>query len=143
MNVKTFASDSSGRKYKKYFVLLPQHYDKLKSSAIDLKNLSKDEIEMVAILRNSKLSPVTRLKLYQQVLFRMLNKRATLSADASLNRINRDDGRGPAVFSVDAPSNHHSPFGILNDDGRLETRARARAKTLQLKQNSKLKMSGG
>lgn len=123
MNVKTVASAPGDRKYKKYYVLSPQHYERLQSTAIDLKTLSKDELEMVAILKNAKLSSGHRLKLYQQVLFKMLNKRANLSANVSLSRNINEDGRSPAVVA-DAAPNRHSAFAIQNDAGTFDNRAR-------------------
>lgn len=66
----------SNSKFQKYVMVKHDLFQHMKSSAIDEKNLSNDEVQMLKVLKDSKLSVNQRLKYYQQILFRTLSKRA-------------------------------------------------------------------
>lgn len=71
--------ESDEKRYKKYIVLLSEHFEKLKKNSILNKNLTQDEKDLVSIL-NSSLSPEIRLKRYQQIFFRTMSVRMNAPA---------------------------------------------------------------
>lgn len=58
------------KKFKKFILLEPNTFDKIKSLSIDTSNLTNTERQLISILQNALLSPSQRLSYYKMLLNR-------------------------------------------------------------------------